>query len=242
MAILLVTAVMAVPAMADSHPPRVVDQADLLTTDEEMLLTARLDALSEETQIDMSVVTVSDFTQRTVVEAADDFYDYNGYGLGENADGIMLYISMADRDWYITTCGSAISIFSDSDIQSIGDEMLDDLRYGNYYRAFDTFASACYDEIREETTYHGVRYMIVSLVVGLVAAFGRVGILKSKLKSVSAVDTANDYVVPGSMNITNSREIFLYHTMHVTRKQQSSGSSTHTSSSGRSHGGGGGKF
>ena len=30
-----------------------------------------------------------------------DFFDYNGFGIGPDADGILLMISMEDRDWEI---------------------------------------------------------------------------------------------------------------------------------------------
>ncbi|WP_449077534.1 hypothetical protein [Ruminococcus sp.] len=49
----------------------------------------------------------------------------------------------------------------------------------------------------------------------------------------------------GSLNVTESRDLFLYKTFTRTAKPKnnsSSGSSTHTSSSGSTHGGGGGKF
>ena len=62
---------------------------------------------------------------------------------------------------------------------------------------------------------------------------------------MAAVDTAADYVVPGSMAVTNSQDTFLYKKLDVTKRESSSsssGSSTHRSSSGRKHGGGGGKF
>lgn len=59
---------------------------------------------------------------------------------------------------------------------------------------------------------------------------------------------ANNYVKAGSMNLTESRDIFLYNTMTKTKKEKNDsssgggGSSTHTTSSGSTAGGGGGKF
>ena len=47
-----------------------------------------------------------------------------------------------------------------------------------------------------------------------------------------------------SMNITESRELFLYRQIHRNKREtnKSGGSSTHTSSSGRTHGGSSGNF
>ncbi len=45
--------------------------------------------------------------QGSVMEAADDFYDYNGYGQGPDRDGLILYVCMDTRDIWISTlrCG-----------------------------------------------------------------------------------------------------------------------------------------
>ena len=77
----------------------------------------------------------------------------------------------------------------------------------------------------------------------MIAAFFATGSMKKKLKSVVQKAQANDYVTPGSLQITQSRDFHLYTRLDRREKAQSgSGSSTHTSSSGTTHGGGGGKF
>ncbi len=57
---------------------------------------------------------------------------------------------------------------------------------------------------------------------------------------------ANGYVKANSMDVTESRDLFLYtQVMRVEKPKETSSSddsSTHTSSSGETHGGGGGKF
>lgn len=81
----------------------------------------------------------------------------------------------------------------------------------------------------------------------IIAASIHVGKMKAKLKTVRRQLAANSYLKDGSLNITDSREMFLYSAVTRSRKKASSsgssgGSSTHTSSSGSTHGGGGGKF
>ena len=91
-------------------------------------------------------------------------------------------------------------------------------------------------------------YLFLALGIGLVLAWVVVGVMKSQLHSVAFQENAASYVREGSMNLTNSRELFLYRdvnrTEHVEAKDSDSsgGSSTHTSSSGTTHGGGGGSF
>lgn len=149
---IMMIGLMVFPAMADSHPDRVVDNAGLLSDSEYSKLTEKLDDISEEYNVDVCVVTVDSFDESDVTAAADDFYDYNGYGLGDDDSGVMLYISIGSRDWAISTKGTAISIFSDSDISNIGDAIKSDLHDGNYYEAFSAYADEAYDLKKDYNT------------------------------------------------------------------------------------------
>ena len=86
--------------------------------------------------------------------------------------------------------------------------------------------------------------IFTSFLTGFIIALIIVLVMKSKLKSVKANGSAENYIKSGSMNVTESRDIFLY--MNVTKtarpKESSGGSSVHSSSSGASHGGRGGSF
>ena len=70
--------------------------------------------------------------------------------------------------------------------------------------------------------------------------------MNAQLKTVRLQPTANRYVKNGSLKLTESRDMYLYHVVTRTPKpkeeSRSTGSSTHESSSGSSYGGGGGKF
>lgn len=140
----VLAAALCVPVFAlelfDEHPARVVDDADLLTSFEEQQLTAKLDEISERQQFDVVVVTADFLGGKSPMEYADDYYDYNGYGFGTDGDGMLLLISMEDRDWWISTKGQGIEAFSDSDIDYVGSCILSELSGGDYYGAFCTYA------------------------------------------------------------------------------------------------------
>ena len=223
---------------------RVVDNADLLDASEETALLAKLDALSEKHQMDIVVLTVETLEGKSSMAFADDYYDNNGYGYGNNYDGLLLLVAMEEREWYISTCGAAIDAFSDADIDSIGDNMLNDLSNGNYYSAFTTFVNDC--DYYIDGYLNGFPFplgmnLVISIGVGLIVAFIATSAMKGKLKSVRLQNQASNYVRNGSMKVTLSRDFFIYRTVSRTAKPKPS-SSTHTSSSGRSHGGGGGSF
>ena len=83
--------------------PRLVDDAGLLSQSEKYNLISSLDSISENRQLDVVVVTKNSLAGKTVEQYADDFFDYNGYGYGENDDGILLLPSMETREWAIST-------------------------------------------------------------------------------------------------------------------------------------------
>ena len=119
------------------------DDADLLTDEEEALLLDKLNEIRLRQQFHVVIVTASDVNGKSSMDYADDYFDDNGYGLGEDKSGALLLINMADREWWISTSGFGITALSDDDIDAIGEEMTPDLSGGYYYDAFVTFAESC---------------------------------------------------------------------------------------------------
>ena len=120
---------------------RLIDMADLLTYEEESELLETLNEISERQKMDIVVITSEDMDGYTdIQEYADDLYDY---GYGANRDGLLLLISMEERDWYISTCGYGITAFTDAGISYLGSEMKEDLSSGNYASAFHTQPHKC---------------------------------------------------------------------------------------------------
>lgn len=256
----LLSCIMAVSAFAESeHPARLVDDADLLTDVEENVLLTKLDEISERQKFDVVIVTVDSLDGKSPMAYADDYYDYNGYGMGRNNDGVLLLISMEHRDWYITTIGYGITAVTDAGREYMSEQFADDLSDGYYADAFAAFAGLCDEFVTQAKTgrpydvgnlpkgpFRIILHLVIALIVGFMAALVVVTVMKSKMKSVRYQVGASEYTKAGSMMITESRDIFLYRTVDRQRKPESEsssgGSSAHTSSSGTSHGGGGGKF
>lgn len=249
---LLLCLCLAIPALAREITPHLVDQADLLTIQEEKELLSKLDTVSSLHEMDVVVVTVNTLYGQSPEAYADDFFDYNGY----SENGVLLLVSMEDRDWWISTTGYGINVFSDAGIEYLGDQFTPYLSDGDYAEAFVIYADLCNDFITQAKT--GDPYdthnlpkggfpfffnLAVCFVIGLVFALIVTGIMVGNLKTVRFQSGAANYVIPGSLNVTHQQDLFLYRNVRRTPKPKpSSGSGTHISSSGRSHGGGGGKF
>ncbi len=253
-------------AFAEEHPPRLVDDADLLDEYEEAEILQKLNEASERYQIDFVIVTVENNGGKTSRDFADDYFDYNGYGLGEGYDGILLLITQrneyGDRALYISTHGKGITLLPDYRIEDLGDKMAEAFEDGGYAEMFDTFIRQTesyirYDngELDHDRAYDPLYYfdfesaILISLFIGFLVAIIATSIMKGQLKSVRFKREANGYVRNGSMNVTVAQDIYLYSTVNRRARPKdtggggrSGGSSTHTSSSGRTHGGGGRSF
>ena len=267
LAALVLLLALAVPAFAAAGFAdlyyRMNDSAEVLTEDEDNELEASLEELSVRQSFDVVVATIDSLEGEgyTDMEAyADDLYDYCQFGYGENRDGVLLLVSIGDRKWHISTCGYGITAFTDAGIQYLGEQMTPFMADGDYAGAFRTFVQWSDDYITAARAGHpydvknlpreplSLMYLFLAVGIGIVLAWVVVHVMKSQLRSVAFQENAASYVREGSMNLTNSRELFLYRnvqrTKHVEERDSDSsgGSSTHTSSSGTTHGGGGGSF
>ncbi len=252
--VLLLLVLLVRPALA-AEKPRLVDRAGLLTQEEAAQLTRLLDETSESWQLDVVVVTVSSLGGSSAMAYADDFFDYNGYGPGPGRDGILLLIAMEESEYWISTSGRGESIFTYDGLGYMEQQLLPYLSSGNFAGAFTCFARLCDDYLRRggapndpaflpKAEFDVLGSLGLSLAIGLGVALIVTGIMRSQLRSVRNQNAATDYVVPGSLALTQATDLYLY--SHVSRtpipKAESSGGGSHTSSSGRSHGGRGGKF
>lgn len=230
---------------------RLDDEAALLFGSEEKEIGQLLDEISARQGVDIVIVTADTLEGKSPMEYADDYYDYGGYA----PDGVLLLVSMEDRDWYVSTTGYGITAVTDAGLEYISDRFVPYLSDEEYAEAFRTFAQLCDAFITQAKTgdpydshnlpkepFSVVVNLLIALAIGLVVTFIVTGKMKGELKSVRQQARADDYIAPGSLALRYSRDVFLYSQLTRTEKPRSGGSSTHVSSSGTTHGGGGGKF
>lgn len=268
---LLMLLSLSLTAAAEESLWRVVDNADLLDTAEESAHEETIRLLRERYDMDVVILTVNSLDGKRPQEYADDYYDENGYGCGEEKSGLLLLISMEERDWYITTCGDAIYALTDYGIQCLGEELLSGFGI-SYDAGFRMFLNALpeYFEALENGTpidgqadysgdyYHGDQEEVVyyeeeftpsvelSLLLGLVVAGISVLIMRLGMNTKRPRRSAAGYMVENSFQMRQQQDLFLYSNISKVRRQENKssggGSSVHRSSGGTRHGGGGGKF
>ena len=254
-------------AASAQENPYVVDQAGLLNTNEIAELEKTASALAANYGIDIVILTVDSLGGVSAQYYADDFYDANRYG----EDGLLFLLAMAEREWYISTCGSMIYALTDYGIQQLGEGILPYLSSGYWYEGFcaflenlpyylDAYASGTpvdgyadysgdyYHGQQDAVVHHSQEYQpnfLLSVLIGLAAGGITVLVMRSTMNSKRSQRGASVYLKDGSWKLHTHHDIYLYSNVTKTRRQQNTsggGSSVHRSSGGRSHGGGGGRF
>ncbi len=219
----------------------VEDYADVLTDTEEAELLSKLEALGEANDIEVGVVTVDSYDGKDPQAFADDFYDCNGYGYGENDDGFIVVFNTGEgdgnRNIAISTHGKGIDLLTDFEIDVIIEMMITPIKNGDFAGAFDTFVEESESAIDESISLLAIP---LAIAIGFGIAFLIVKIQASKLKTVVQKADAADYV--GNVVLSYQNDQFMYRNVVRSPKAKSDSSSTHTSSSGRTHGGGGRSF
>lgn len=227
---------LSVSAAADSSGVYVYDDAALLTQEEYDTLTASAMAVADQYGCGVYIVTVDDM-------AAFTEYAWDALGLAASYDsnGIMLALSMAERDFQMLAHGdTANAAFTDYGKYIMQDEFLDNFREDDWYGGFADYIAACgryleanangapidvepSDETEEEyePLSFGDKLFFAALMafrfglpLGLIVAFIVCAVYKRQLKSVRRATEAARYTVSGGAEIT-AREDRFTHTTEV---------------------------
>ena len=237
------------PALPGERMSRMVDEADVLSDSEEANLLAKLDELSVRQEFDVVIITITSLGGQGALDFADDYFLNYGHGFGDNRDGILFMVSPEERDWAFAVSGFGRDAFTYAGQEFIVNKMLYYLSDDYYYDAFNVFieqSDKFITQAREDKPFEegnlpkeaGILEILIPIILGIFIAFAIVSIMKGQLKSVYMQAKADDYERPGSMNITNQNDTFLYSnvTKSARPKENNSGGGGGGSSSGGSSG------
>lgn len=222
-----------------------VDDAGLLSVDDSTAILTKLNEVSDDLNCDLVIMTTAGLCGEDPYYRSRDLFTENGYGRGEdNKDGVMMLISMEEGEgnniYHITPFGKCVDYFSESSLDRLCDKVESKLVDKNYNGAFNAFINETKRVIKHETSFFSLLRLVVALGIGALIALIVVGSMKAKLRSVRFQPEANNYLKPGSLNVTLAEEHFLYHTLTRTARPKNNGSGgSHVGSGGVSHGGGG---
>jgi len=242
--------IISTPLFANS---RVVDNAGLLSAAEAASLRQLADTVSLTYNFDLVIVTENDIGYANTRDYADNFFDNNGYGLGQNRDGCLFLLVMETREYWFSMAGRGIRIFNGASADKLENDMLNYLRNGYYYNAFAAFAKGWEEllildaEGNNSNFFDEYNLILVAIawLVSLGIGFLIVGVWKKSMNTAIEQTQAEAYLIPGSLSFAVQQDQFLYSNITKTPRASDSnlsGRGIHTGSSGMSHGGRGGKF
>lgn len=239
----------------------VIDVADQLYFDDWQELENRAKALSEQYQVGVYIVIVDDYTEYgsgDVFKVGTEIYSANYFGMGPGYDGIMLLMSMSDRDYTLVTYGKGSEAFTAYGTTLLEDAFLDNFRYDDWYGGYSDFISECenllarwaagdpadaegYDSgyvsgYGADKTGPNPLAIAICFGVGLLVAGIFTGINAAKMNTAREATGASQYVVANSLNVYNRQDIFT-HITQTRRKIETE--SSRSGGGGGAHGGGG---
>jgi len=205
----------------------VFDNADVLSDSQEADLAEKAEQISKKYDSDIVICfyNESDYDMKL----AESFYERGGY----NSDGIILAVGIEEREYEFYGFGKYDRDDIDSyPMQEIEDALISELKNNNYFEAADDFCDNCeklFSEVRDgkeyEKSFNVGAWIIGALAIGFIIAFFVTNHMKSQLNNVKWQTRAENYVVQNSMNVTESRDLFMYRNIIRTPRPKSNSSS-----------------
>lgn len=220
----------------------VVDAVKLLEENEVKSLTEKIRQTENKHQVKIGIVFMKTIGGGSVEYAANALLNQN---LSDSKNGsIILLVVMDTRSWQISLDSKMETrIANAGDVSSLHGNFLPKLSNGDYYGACNSYV----DTVDELLTYYeknGTPYnsaeefnpmaLAAAVVISILIGIAFRSILIGSMSNVRHAQEATDYLKKGSVQLTGSRDTYLF--TNVSRRPKSRGSNR---GGGRGSGGGG---
>lgn len=228
LAVLALLTALCVPALAaEPELGCVTDAASLLSDQQWATLEGKAEALSAQYECGIYIITLDDFTDyvntNDVYEAAKAIYREYSLGWGAEKSGVLLLLSMAERDYSLIAYGYGNTAFTDYGKDQLAKRFLDNFGEDDWYGGFSDYLNKCGSMLSTAREGHPLDVdsnplirlagIGISLLVGCAAAFViAVWVSDRMMKSVSAKTEAGAYLTAGSVEITGREDHFTHTT------------------------------
>lgn len=245
------TAVPNVPRTLKSESMSYVfDHSHMLTDTQRAELEAQAKEISLRHHCGVYVAFVDDYTVYSdgggVYKTTYQLYHGDQLGMGDDRDGIIILLSMAERDYAMFVYGT----YAETAFNSYGQEKLEKAFLGNFkeddwYGGASNYLSTCDEYLTRADAGKPVRespaLLIAIAVVASCLLSGAICLfLKRSMKTVHQKVEANEYVAPGGLQLSKQYDRYT-HTTEVRSKISSSNDSSSSGTSSCSGGGGSGR-
>ena len=249
---------LSVCAHAEARIDYVSDYAGILSSDEQKDLRDRAASVSAQYDFGVYVVVVEDHTQYvngSIEDFAEEIFHSYGLGVGETEEGVILAMSMKERDYDIYAHGEFGNYaFTDYGKGQLADSFLDNFRRNDWAGGFRDFIETSSsmlqkakdgnpvdiwipdpDPVETGPSFDGFKAAI-SLAMGALFGGGAVGGMKRSMKTAVKQTQAENYI-RGGVNLRGERDTFINRTVTRTRIRQENNSSSSSRPGGGHFGG-----
>ena len=238
---------LSVCAHAEARIDYVSNYAGILSSDEQKDLRDRAAAVSAQYDFGVYVVVVDDHTQYvngSIEDFAEEIFHSYGLGVGETEEGMILAMSMKERDYDIYAHGEFGNYaFTDYGKEQLADSFLDNFRRNDWAGGFRDFIETSADMLQKAKDGNPVDIWIpdpdpvetgpsfdgfkaaISLAMGALFGGGAVGGMKRSMKTAVKQTQAENYI-RGGVNLRGEHDTFVNRTVTRTRIRQENNSSS----------------
>lgn len=237
--VLLLLAALCLPAAAAEDPlPYVCDTVPLLTDAEWESLESQASRLTTMYQCGVYFITVGDYTDYgdgSIYDVAKAIYQVNDLGWGEEKSGVLLLLSMAERDYTLIAYGYGNTAFTDYGKDYLSEQFLDDFGDDDWAGGCEDYLVTCGEMLRmarngepmdfgsQVRTWHLV---LISLAIGFVLAFALCSSWRRACRKKTATAREAAGYLAGDMTFTQRSDRYVRTTQTRTKIERSSDSSS----------------
>ena len=233
------------PEKTNAEMRYVLDTYDLLSFDERTILEKKAENISEQYSCGVYIVTVDNYRSYgygSVYDVTTQIYHSDiGFGVGDGRDGIMLLLSMNERDYALFVYGDkAEYAFNDYGLEQLEDSFLSNFRNDDWYGGFSGYLRECDIYLAYAQEDRPVRStptdsIVVVILSSCAIAFVVCMILKGQMNTVHSKSGAREYITSGGLHLIQQADQFT-HTTRISRRIENKSGSSHSHSGGGGHG------
>ena len=233
----------------------VIDTAELLSESEAEALDARCSELEQTYGCGVYLVTVDDYTAYYSADYIESFAESVfldlGLGAGEEQDGVLLVLSMAERDYDICAHGTIGNrAFTDYGKGVLAERwFLEPFSRDDWSGGFAAFLDGCEEYLRmdaegapfdqgtdpERLGDLAVVKWLVVILVPLLTALVVCLVMKGKMKSARLQTQADAYITQDSLRLTRQDDRYITTTQTRVKIETAKSGGTSVNSGGFSH-------
>jgi len=217
---------------ADKHV-HIVDNADIISNDMELELSAKIEQMIKDHCQDIVIYTTNNVpkNKQTNVYAAD-FYIANNYGIGSDRTGMICIINMGtDRGWYTAATGRCENMISSKTLNYVDDEIEPYMKKLDFDKAMDIYLDkwdaiwSNGNQIPNPTMQELLlEYWLESFLFAALLALALTVSQVKRNETIAFAAKAQEYAIRSSLNITESHDQYITTVVARTPKPTTSGS------------------